>query len=270
MPAMGAMLTGKIGLCTVRQIFSGPWQHVFVSRHPISDTCISNKSREYPYVFPSSYPKASLLGINTTSLSPLAMKYATSVLGATEKQASDDFVSYVYSVLHSATFRTKYREQLSVDFPRVPMTRDLDLARALTKIGYELVSMHLLESSKLDKPQTNLIGNDEFEVEKISWSSQTIWIDKARTIGFQGVPESVWNFRIGGYRVCEKWLKARRGRTLSLGELAKYQKIVFALDETIRCMYEIDETIDQHGGWPEAFHIRQDTLSASQKGLPDF
>ena len=48
--------------------------------------------------------------------------------------------------------------------------------------------------------------------------------------------EDVWNFHIGGYQVCEKWLKDRKGRTLSKDDIAHYQKIVVALTETIRLM----------------------------------
>jgi hypothetical protein len=69
----------------------------------------------------------------------------------------------------------------------------------------------------------------------------------------RGVCEDVWNFHIGGYQVCEKWLKDRKGRNLSADDRAHYQKIVVALSETIRLMKEIDAGIEQHGGWPGAF-----------------
>jgi Type ISP C-terminal specificity domain len=101
------------------------------------------------------------------------------------------------------------------------------------------------------------------EVERIGWSEGTVWLDAAAskkgrstsvgTNGFRGVPEAVWNFHIGSYQVCEKWLKDRKGRTLSQDDIAHYQKIVVALTETIRLMKEIDEVIDAHGGWPAAF-----------------
>ena len=58
---------------------------------------------------------------------------------------------------------------------------------------------------------------------------------------------------IGGYQVCEKWLKDRKGRALSSEDITHYQKIVVALSETIRIMAEIDKVIDVHGGWPGAF-----------------
>ena len=70
---------------------------------------------------------------------------------------------------------------------------------------------------------------------------------------FEGVPEDVWSFYVGGYQVCEKWLKDRRGRTLSDEDILHYRRVVVALNETIRLMAEIDRVIDAHGGWPDAF-----------------
>ena len=64
------------------------------------------------------------------------------------------------------------------------------------------------------------------------------------------MPEAVWSFRVGGYQVCEKWLKDRKGRTLSKDDIVHYQKTVVALAETIRLMNEIDEAIEAHGGSP--------------------
>ena len=77
-----------------------------------------------------------------------------------------------------------------------------------------------------------------------------MWLDKAQATGFRGVREDVWNFHIGGYQVCEKWLKDRKGRSLTKDDLAHYPKIVIALSETIRLMAEIDTVIATHGGWP--------------------
>ncbi|MBU1908740.1 MAG: hypothetical protein KJ726_01680, partial [Verrucomicrobia bacterium] len=59
-----------------------------------------------------------------------------------------------------------------------------------------------------------------------------------------------WNFHIGGYQVCEKWLKDRKGRTLTYEDIQHYQEIVVALHETIRLMAEIDKVIEAEGGWP--------------------
>jgi hypothetical protein len=65
-------------------------------------------------------------------------------------------------------------------------------------------------------------------------------------------PPEVWAFTIGGYQVCEKWLKDRKGRKLTYADLETDQRIVAALAETMRLMDDIDEVIDEHGGWPLA------------------
>lgn len=53
--------------------------------------------------------------------------------------------------------------------------------------------------------------------------------------------------KLRGYQVCEKWLKDRRGRTLTYQDLEHYSKVVTALSETIRLMAEIDAAIPK---WP--------------------
>ena len=60
----------------------------------------------------------------------------------------------------------------------------------------------------------------------------------------------MWEFKVGGYQVCEKWLKDRRERELSAEDIVHYGKVVVSLRETIRLMAEVDAVIDVHGGWP--------------------
>jgi hypothetical protein len=161
-------------------------------------------------------------------------------------------------VFHSPSYRSRYAEFLKIDFPRLPLTSSLDLFRALARLGGELVALHLLESPKLEKPITRFIGPASPVVEKVSFvgrvpshgglgpkpppaegsgpTTGTVWLDKAQTTGFKGVPDPVWNFHIGGYQVCEKWLKDRKGRALVKDDIAHYHKIVIALSETIRLM----------------------------------
>jgi len=181
------------------------------------------------------------------------LKLKPSTTGLPTGLTPEDIFHYAYAVFHSPDYRSRYAEFLKIDFPRLPLTGNLELFRALARLGGELTALHLLESPKLAQPITEFIGGRHPEVEKISWSRNTVWVDKAQTTGFQGVREDAWNFHIGGYQVCEKWLKDRKGRKLSKEDITHYQKIVVALSETIRLMKEIDEVIVKHGGWPGAF-----------------
>ncbi len=178
----------------------------------------------------------------------------------------EDVLAHIYGVFHSHGYRERYEAQLKLDFPRVPLPGSVGLFRRLAEAGHHLLALHLLESLKLGKPITTYTGPKNPEVGRVGWSNGTVWLDagktsareghratKPGTIGFQGVPAEVWDFQIGGYQVCHKWLKDRKGRTLSDEDIAHYQKIVVALNETIRIMAEIDEVIEVHSGWPDAF-----------------
>ena len=84
-------------------------------------------------------------------------------------------------------------------------------------------------------------------VEKVSYSETTKRVDINKEQYFEGVTPEVWNFHIGGYQVCQKWLKDRKGRALTYDELTHYQKVVVALKETAILMDEIDQLIPS---WP--------------------
>jgi predicted helicase len=208
------------------------------------------------------------------NLSPKFLRHLSSSLGLAQipphglpqTVTPEDIFNYAYAVLHSPSYRSRYAEYLKSDFPRVPLPGSQLLFRALCRLGDELVAVHLMQSPSLGSPITTYTGPTNPEVSKVGWSEDTVWIDAGKaanrtgshkvrgTVGFCGVPERVWNFHIGGYRVCEKWLKDRKGRTLSMEDLAHYQKMVVALAETSRLTEQIDEVISQHGGWPNAFH----------------
>ncbi|MFQ5699639.1 MAG: type ISP restriction/modification enzyme [Myxococcota bacterium] len=174
----------------------------------------------------------------------------------------EDVLFWFFGLFHSPEYRRRYRAALAQGFPLVLLSSNKRLLREVTRLGGELVLLHLMESPRLENQLTRFVGSRNPAVEKVSWSRDTVWLDKAQTCGFRGVPKEVWDFHVGGYQVCEKWLKDRRatggknpsgGRVLTDEDIAHYEKIVVALNETIRIMQEIDGVIQAHGGWPDAF-----------------
>ncbi len=257
--------SNNVGLCAMRQSRAGEEPAVFVIRGLAGKDVVSllDRGTVFP-LFLENIPtqQADLISAEkrAANFSNIFIKRLNETFH--QKTATPELpcgitpegvFRYAYAVFHSPAYRLRYADFLKIDFPRLPLSSNLDLFQVLAKLGGELVALHLLESPKVEKYITKYLGDNSTEIEKISWVGETVWIDKEQSVGFQGVPECVWSFCVGGYQVCERWLKDRRGRKLSKDDIDHYQKIVVALSETIRIMSEIDKVIDQHGGWPGAF-----------------
>jgi len=161
-----------------------------------------------------------------------------------------DILDYIYAVLHSPTYREKYKEFLKIDFPRVPYPKDKDTFWKLVKLGGEIRQIHLLESPKVeeyitsypidgDNKITTKIGKKDWEITDEENRIGRIWINGTQY--FDNIPLTAWEFYIGGYQPAQKWLKDRKERTLSFEDILHYQKIIVALSETDRLMKEIDK-----------------------------
>jgi predicted helicase len=263
------MLKPNIALVAMRQVKGEKYAHSLVTRFISNKFTLSSKSSNVSYHFPLFISDSDSLlstspNINGTFLNKLHIFSGIELLDNEKKTQSIaiDVLGYIYAVLNSNSYREKYSDYLTKDFPRVPVPSK-SLFSILSKLGGELVELHLFENLRIENFVKLKIGSGDFQVEKVSYSDNTVWIDKAKKRGFEGVPQEVWNFHIGGYQICEKWLKDRGpkkgnpGRILSSEDIEHYHKIVVALSETIRIMSEIDKVIEQHGGWPGAFQTER-------------
>jgi predicted helicase len=238
----------NVALMVSRQQAEIGFYHVFATSQVADCNALSLKSRERNYYFPLYlYPildekQISLLSNRATNLTPNFLKAITSKLGYTP--TPEAIFYYIYAIFHSPTYRTRYAEFLKIDFPRVPLTSNDELFRQLAAYGEQLVALHLMKSPKLDNTITHYEdrGGDRVVDTGLKYQQGDVIINK-KGDRFTGVPENVWNFYVGGYQVCHKWLKDRKGRTLSDEDILHHRRIVVALQETIELMARIDAAI---------------------------
>ncbi len=269
---MRHMLTGEnVALITSRLTKGETYQHAFVSKTISEVILLSPKTSNNAFAFPlylAGDKKKPDKSHGTQVALTLQVKHEPNLAGdfievfseklglkfnsdgkgdLKETFGPEDIFNYAYAVFHSPTYRSLYAEFLKTDFPRLPLTSDRELFKALVTKGAELVSLHLMESLKLNSLITKypIPGPNQVETVAYDKDNQRVYINKSQH--FEGVPPEVWNFYIGGYQVCQKWLKDRKGRTLTFDDLCHYQKIIVALKETIQLMGEIDTLIPT---WP--------------------
>jgi len=258
------MKFSNIALLSCRQQSTFNFQHVFISNMLTERCTVSLQTKETGYQFPLYlYPDQNTDGIFTENerkpnlnqeiVNQIAQKIGLNFTNEKEDTentfAPIDILDYIYAVLHSPTYREKYKEFLKIDFPRVPYPKNKEIFWQLVKLGGEIRQIHLLESPKVeefitsypvdgDNTITTKIGKKDWEITDEESQLGRIWINDKQY--FDNIPLVAWNFYIGGYQPAQKWLKDRRGRTLSFEDILHYQKIIVALSETNRLMKEID------------------------------
>jgi predicted helicase len=149
-----------------------------------------------------------------------------------------DIFHYMYAVFHSPTYRMRYAEFLKIDFPRLPLTSDKNLFKQLADLGEQLVQIHLMNVDIENDCCFNIAG-DCF-VEKVEYKDHKVYINKTQY--FDNVTPEIWEFHIGGYQVCQKWLKDRKDRQLTYNDINHYLSILAALEKTQQLMTEIDKS----------------------------
>jgi len=255
---MKHFILGKnLGLATIRINKEKEYSSLFVTKC-LADARLSDRflTSILPlYLYPETNGQQTIgqtaervPNLNTEIVNQIAEKLGlifTSEKDASTSSASSntfapiDILDYIYAVLHSPTYREKYKEFLKIDFPRVPYPKDNDTFWQLVKLGGEIRQIHLLESHIVEKYITQYPIDGNNVVGKPKYQDGKVYINDTQY--FDNVPQIAWDFYIGGYQPAQKWLKDRKERKLEFDDILHYQKIIVALSETDRLMKEIEK-----------------------------
>lgn len=254
---MRQMVHQNIALLTCRQLAGNEWKHVSVADGIVDDCRVSSKTKERGYVFPLYVYKENMgkeeciVNFNTEMYEKIAKGlnyYACAESNVLIDPISDyngvlypqDLFDYIYAVLHSPSYRERYKEFLKIDFPRIPCPTDWEKFRDLVELGEELRQLHLMEDLPSKTGITFPVAGS-LQVDCYRWQDKRVYINAEQY--FDGVPVSAWNFFIGGYQPAQKWLKDRKGMTLSFEDVKHYGHIIYVLQQTEKIMGEIDDVM---------------------------
>ncbi len=254
---MHHILQENLGLVSVRQVAEGVFNHSFIT-DSIINYRVTLSAKGGAYLFPlylyqkKDNPKKKSSSnimmlfesqedytVRKPNLSPILIETLRKDFRKT--LSPEQIFYYIYAILYSNIYRTKYAEFLKIDFPRIPFTKDYKLFSKMSEYGKRLVELHLLKSSDLDPAISRLQGKGDNKVEKLKYEGKEklLYLNQSRY--FEGITEDVWQYKIGGYQVCDKWLKDRKGKRLSLEDIRHYSMIVASLTKTIKIQNAIDD-----------------------------
>lgn len=225
----------NLALLLPRQLSSLEFRHVLAT-DVVSEMCVvSSSTKEQNRVFPLWVYDGDERHANFQSA---FREYIESQFE--QHVTPEEIFGYIYAILHAPSYRFQYAEVLRTKFPLIPFPTRFQNFDTLSRLGWALVQAHLLR----DVPKQELAiywGKGDHMVEAVRYSAEekAIWINETQK--FAPVPQVVWDFHIGGYRVLEKFLKSRKGRALLLEEINHVGHVADSLAFTIEQMVKIDE-----------------------------
>ena len=251
---MPHLLNENIALCVCRIVKGGKqWQHILITDEITENCYLSSGSSESVHVFPlyiyENPNRAELTterqhNLNPDFLKVLSEKFdlpQTALSKPPQGVSSEEIIAYIYAHLYSPIYRESYYEFLKYGFPHIPLPRDIEYFRKLAALGQNLIDWHLLKDVQIS-PLHRFEGEGDAVVSKVRYESGHVWINAVQY--FTDVPAEVWEYKVGAYQVCKKWLQDRKNTPLSHAEVRQYSGILVAVGETLRIMAEIDEVLD--------------------------
>ena len=156
--------------------------------------------------------------------------------GTSERSFSgEDLLAYIYGVFYLEGYREKYKQFINAAYPRVPYPTSTEIFDRVSEYGYRLMNLHLMRNElPLSEKDTHLIGQT---LEKVTYKNSDVKFNK--DCAFEAVSESAWKFTMCGYQPLQKWLKDRRGVTLTEQDIIRFRSMQKCIDETIKIVKEM-------------------------------
>ncbi|WHN13230.1 type ISP restriction/modification enzyme [Campylobacter jejuni] len=242
----------NIGLICDRGTKLNNIDNIFISSKIIDLHLVGSGSYIYPlYLYPTTRSKKFLKKENpnfneenfTSKIENFKESFRTFIDELyKEKFSPQNILGYIYAVLFHKIYREKYFDFLKIDFPKIPFTKDKNTFKNLSKLGLKLINLHLLKNDELDfnvgEALFKDIKNKNFKIQKIKYNKDTKELFINESLYFNKVSPEIYEFKIGGYAVLDKYLKSHKEEDI---DHKHFTLIIQTLDETLKIQDEISK-----------------------------
>ncbi len=232
--------TTNLAIISVRQVGGqDPFSHVLVS-DTIVDNRIMKSTKGKAYVFPQFLFRGSkrITNFQASFLQEMAALY-----GVTPDDTK--LFAYIYAILNSPHYRTRFATQLRKNFPRISFVKDLNLFDSIAEQGRILVETHLLRTPCTLPAGIRFSGNEDSVINKryihYNPTQQRLFIND--THYWEGITAEIWNIQIGGWTVLSHWLSERDGKSIGNVGQRNFANILQTLILTRDCNIIVDNLL---------------------------
>ncbi|HEB9429108.1 TPA: N-6 DNA methylase [Campylobacter coli] len=245
----------NMGLICNRTVSLQTFNHNFITQH-ITDLHILETGNASAYIFPlylypttrsKKFLKKEYPNFNEANFTSKIENFKESFRNLLddfykEKFSPEDILGYIYAVLFHKIYREKYLDFLKIDFPKIPFVENKKTFKNLSKLGLKLLNLHLLKDSELNSNAGEAlfkdIKNKNFKIQKVKYNKDTKELFINESLYFSKVSPEIYEFKIGGYAVLDKYLKSHKEEDI---DYKYFTLIIQTLDATLKIQDEISK-----------------------------
>lgn len=235
------------GLVIDRQVVADNWSHIQIVRNMV-DNRVHYSRKGIPVECPMFLFDENGRSEPNIDLEQL-QKFSSSLSEQFSKELTDeqsyydmlDIFDYCYGILSSNTYRLKYAQLLSIDFPRVPAPVDSSFFHQVVEIGASLRMLHLMERPIENKLCIAFIGDGDSVISGLRYTDNCVFINRNQY--FSNIREDLWDFCFAGYHGLQKWFKDRRQQKLSNTNVQHVINVFNIFDQSQIQMSRMDDLL---------------------------
>ena len=251
----------NIGLVCSRQVISQSFNHSFITEMVMEMCYISNKTKEGNYIFPLYiYDTENVRKIlreeneevggmfedikhfeNKVRIENFTPKFRKFINEKYGEIKPEEILGYIYAILFHKEYRKKYFDFLKIDFPKIPFVESKDYFLKFAKLGEELYNLHLgnLKIQKeVGEPMFKDNKNKNEKIVKAIYNENEKDLFVNESLYFKNVDKEVWEYKIGGYQVLDKYLKSHKNENI---DYEHFENMIKILARSIEIEAEISE-----------------------------
>ena len=153
----------------------------------------------------------------------------------------EEILGYIYAVLFHKEYRKKYFDFLKIDFPKIPFVKNKEDFLKFAKLGEKLYNLHLgaLKIQKeVGEPMFKDNQNKNEKIAKAIYNEKDKNLFVNESLYFKNVDKEVWEYKIGGYQVLDKYLKSHKNENI---DYEYFENVIKILASSIEIEKEISK-----------------------------
>ena len=184
--------------------------------------------------------------VNASNIAPMLVQSLRTAYG--EAVSAEEIFDATLCLLSAASYTVRFAEDLEDVFPHVPFPAQYAVFQSAVQLGREIREVETFVrapgQSYLPSDFVRVATQPQGALAPVEYVDGGITLCAGGTGRITGLPESVWNFAVSGYRLMPRWLEARVGLPADFVLVSELRDICGRIAELIDLFARADTVLE--------------------------